>query len=198
MSEGLDFVPHHKIVLLGNSGCGKTSIIYRYVSDSFTLETKSTVGGNHQKKRVQLESGPVDLFIWDTAGQERFQALMPLYARSSDLAIITASITDKSSFDALNQWADLVRGACTPCPPLVLAVNKMDDYERATMTTDEINEQFRDKFKAIFFVSALSGENIDQLFDYVACEANTFSKQNTPATPEVTVQPTKNKDRGCC
>ena len=123
---------------------------------------------------------------------------MPLYARSSDLAIITASITDKHSFDALDQWIELVQNACTPCPPLVLAVNKMDDYERATMTSDEINDLFKDKFRAIFFVSALSGENIDQLFNFVALEANVFSKQNAPAQPEVNVEEKPKSERHCC
>lgn len=191
-----DFVPHHKVVLLGNSGTGKTSIICRYVSNSFTHETKSTVGGNHQKKRVQLETGPVDLFIWDTAGQERFQALMPLYARSSDLAIITASITDEVSFSSIEQWIELVKNACSPLPPLVLAVNKIDDFDHSCATVDEINRRYKDKFSGIFFISALSGENIEQLFEFVAFEADNFAKSNMPETPE---QPVEVKEKkGCC
>ena len=194
MTDTTDFVPHHKVVLLGNSGCGKTSIICRYVSNSFTRETKSTVGGNHQKKRVQLDDGPVDLFIWDTAGQERFQALMPLYARSSDLGIITVSVTDKSSFDSVDQWIELVGNACSPVPPLVLAVNKMDDFEHASYTVDEINNMYKDKFKGIFFVSALSGENIEQLFEFVALEAVNFAKEITPP-PE---QPAETQGKKKC
>ena len=197
MEETTDFVPHHKVVLLGNSGCGKTSIICRYVTNSFTRETKSTVGGNHQKKRVQLEDGAVDLFIWDTAGQERFQALMPLYARSSDLGIITVSITDKASFESVDQWIELVTNACSPVPPLVLAVNKTDDFEHAVYTVDEINNQFKDKFKGIFFVSALSGENIDQLFEFAAVEAVNFSKENQPPPEQPQVQK-DSKEKKCC
>ena len=195
MSE--DFVPHHKIVLLGNSGCGKTSIINRYVSEAFNLELKSTVGGNHQKKRIQMGGKPVDLFIWDTAGQERFQALMPLYARSSDGAIIVASITDNSSFDSLGQWCELVKEACTPTPPLILCVNKIDDAEHALVSTEDILKKYAGKFKATYFVSALTGESISELFECVAIAASEYASKNTQQH-EAPKQAKQTKEGSCC
>jgi len=195
--DTIDFLPHYKVVLLGNSGCGKTSIICRYVSDQFATETKATVGGNHQRKRVILENGPVDLFIWDTAGQERFQALMPLYARSSDCAVVTVSINDSGSFQAIDQWVELIKSACSPIPPIVLAVNKMDDFEHCAMTIEEVSNTYRNKFKGIFFISALSGENVDQLFSFVALEAMRFSNVNTQVESIKEVAPTA-KGSNCC
>ena len=195
--DSVDFVPHHKVVLLGNSGCGKTSIICRYISDVFAKDTKPTVGGNHQRKRVSLDGKTVDLFIWDTAGQERFQALMPLYARSSQCAIITTAINEMSSFRSVDQWIELVKTSCTPLPPIILAVNKMDDSEHAAMTIDEINSQFRDKVQGIFFVSALSGENIEQLFSFVAVEAIKFSLTLAPIEGP-NIEENEKNDSICC
>ena len=187
-------IPHYKVVVLGNSGAGKTSIILRWISDQFARESKPTIGSNHQRKRVDLPEGPVDLFVWDTAGQEQFQALMPLYARSSALAIITASIVDEESFQAIPKWIETVNNSCDPCPPLLLAVNKIDLTENALYTTEEIQEKYGEQFCGIFFVSALSGENIDNLFSSAALEASKFGKKNREPAPP----PVATKSSGCC
>ena len=189
-------IPHYKVVVLGNSGAGKTSIILRWISDQFSRESKPTIGSNHQRKRVEdLPGGPVDLFVWDTAGQEQFQALMPLYARSSALAIITASIVDGESFKAIPKWIETVSNSCDPCPPLLLAVNKIDITENQAYTPEQIQDQYGDQFQGIFFVSALSGENIDNLFSSAALEASRFGKQNQEqAAPPVS----KSTSSGCC
>jgi small GTP-binding protein len=102
-------VPHYKVVILGNSGCGKTALIHRWMFDAFPQPSKPTIGSNHHRRRITLENGnPADLYVWDTAGQEQFQSLMPLYARSSSLAIVSAAINDEASFDSIPKWVDTI------------------------------------------------------------------------------------------
>jgi small GTP-binding protein len=187
-------IPHYKVVVLGNSGAGKTSIILRWISDQFSKSSKPTIGSNHQRKRVELSDGPADLFIWDTAGQEQFQALMPLYTRSSSLAIITASIVDEESFQAIPRWIETVISACDPCPPLLLAVNKIDLTENALYSHEEIIDKYGSQFAGVFFISALSGENIENLFSAAANEAARYGKRNQ----EAPLPPVSKNKSSCC
>jgi small GTP-binding protein len=192
-------IPHFKVVILGNTGCGKTAIIQRWISNTFTENSKPTIGSNHQRKRVVLDGfGPVDLYVWDTAGQEQFQSLMPLYVRSSSLAICTASIDDVLSFQALPQWIATIRSSCDQPPPMVLAVNKMDLAENAVLTQDEIQERYGSNFRATFFVSALTGECIDQLFTSAALEAGRFSAKVPEVKTTEVIAGSGGGEQGCC
>jgi small GTP-binding protein len=183
-----------KVILLGNSGCGKTAIITRWISDIFDENRKSTLGCNHQRKEVILDNiGTIDLCVWDTAGQERFRSLIPLYARSSSLAIITTAIDDEASFEAVPGWIEVLSSAEEITPPVILAVNKMDlvATKRPVMREDEIRARFDPTFIQIFFVSALTGDHIDHLFCAAAVEASQFALghqgRESGSVPEVEV-----------
>lgn len=192
-------IPHYKVVIIGNSGCGKTAIILRWISDKFVRESKPTVGSNHQRKRVVLDgTGPVDLYVWDTAGQEQFQALMPIYTRGAMLAIVTAAIDDAQSFEAIPHWIETIQSACDSPPPMILAVNKMDMVESAALSMEEIKERYDNDFAGIFFVSALTGENIDQLFRLAAVEAVKFAQTVVSAKVSVLGNEQEVVEKGCC
>jgi small GTP-binding protein len=193
-----DGVPRLKVVVLGNSGCGKTSLIQRWISDIFVAQVKPTVGSNHQRKRVILESGDaVDLYIWDTAGQEQFQALMPLYTRASVLAIIVVAADDSASFESVDKWIETVSLSCDIRPPLVLAVNKMDKTDRMALPMEEIHKRYDQRFTSVFFVSALTGENCEAALRFFAEEAAghyvNVNRQHGPMTKHSN---SGNKD--CC
>jgi small GTP-binding protein len=192
-------LPHYKVVLVGNSGCGKTAIITRWTSNTFVTPSKPTIGSNHERKRVDLDGrGPVDLYVWDTAGQEQFQSLIPLYARSSCLAIVTTSVDDLPSFQSIPKWIDAVASSCETPPPVILAVNKIDlTGEDRKITVDEIHRDYDDKFSGIFFVSALTGEGISELFNSAAIEATKFSA-GILASKTRQVQRPIEQSTGCC
>jgi small GTP-binding protein len=191
-----DDIPRLKIVILGNSGTGKTSLISRWLSNTFTANTKQTIGSNYERKRVALDGGEsIDLYLWDTAGQERFHSLMPLYTRACDLAVVTAAIDDIASFEAIPKWIELVALACEVLPPIVLAVNKHDLAQAAAMTVEEIHESYNAQLTSIFFVSAKTGENCDPLVREMAARATHFNRnvksQAAPQAPEA-------GRSGCC
>jgi small GTP-binding protein len=157
-----------KAVVLGDSGVGKTSLVTRWTTGSYSRAANPTVGANHQRKRLALDGQEVDLFLWDTAGQEQFQALTPLYARSSSVAILTVSIIEPTSFDNMQRWLLLLESASDELPPVVLAVNKIDLKDRAFKSVDEIQNEYQSKFAGIFFVSAATNEEVDNLFTFAA------------------------------
>jgi small GTP-binding protein len=164
-----------KVVLLGDSGVGKTSILTRWMTGAYQRTTNPNVGASHECKSVVVGETPVDLLLWDTAGQEQFHALAPLYARSASVAILTASITDRRSFESLPQWAEILGSANGEVPPLVLAVNKTDLRASATITDDEVEAEFGGQFAGVFFVSALTGEGIENLFLFAAQVGHRFA-----------------------
>jgi len=189
--------PSCKVVLMGNSGVGKTSLINRWTTGVWSRSVKPTIGANHQKKTVRLENKSVDVFVWDTAGQEQFQSLTPLYARSSSCAIIICSINDRSSFDTIASWIDLVRSACEKMPPVLLAVNKNDLANEAVYSNQEIEQKYGKDFVATFFVSAQTGENIDGLFLLAAKIGDEFTQGYK--MDSVTIKSKNSKsDSSCC
>jgi Ras-related protein Rab-7A len=101
-----------KLVILGNSGVGKTSLMHRYHSNKFTGQYKATIGADFLSKSLSLPANPnsppqqVTLTIWDTAGQERFQSLGKAFYRGSDACILVYDVTDRSSFDELKKWKE--------------------------------------------------------------------------------------------
>jgi small GTP-binding protein len=163
-----------KVVMLGNSGVGKTSIVMRWSSGHYHTDIPSTIGANHQRKTLLLGESEVDLYVWDTAGQEQFQALTPLYARSASAAIIVAATNDINSFNAIQSWINLVESSCERFPPLILAVNKTD-LPDPVLTDDEVHSKFAQRFQSTFYVSAKSGESIDTLFLSAGESAYRFS-----------------------
>jgi small GTP-binding protein len=189
-----------KAVLLGDSGVGKTSLITRWTTNSYTPALNPTIGTHHQRKRVQINDREVDLFIWDTAGQEQFHALTPLYARSSAVAILTVSIVESSSLSSVDRWIGLLSSANDTLPPVILAVNKVDLRDEAVKSTDEIQEEFGGRFAGVFFVSAATGEEVNNLFMFAALAGLRFI-ENGSASETKAVMPelaAAQKKSECC
>lgn len=164
-----------KAVLLGDSGVGKTSLVTQWITGTYQRNTNPTVGANHQRKRVTIDNREVDIFLWDTAGQEQFQALTPLYARSASVAVLTTSVIDTTSFDSIDRWLELLSTATEDKPPVVLVVNKIDLMDEAEISRESIEEKFTGKFDGIFFVSAATGEEVNNMFMFAAEAGYRFS-----------------------
>ena len=94
-----------KIVLIGNSGVGKTSIAVRYKENKFNANPKATVGASYFQKNMAFKDGSMlRLHIWDTGGAEKFKAIAPLYYRGAHAALVVYSIVDENSFRSLDDW----------------------------------------------------------------------------------------------
>ena len=153
-----------KVVMIGNSGVGKTSLVNTWVNGSYTSKTTPTIGANHLRKIVKIDDDTLDVCVWDTAGQEQYHSLTPLYTRAAAAAIAVASISDVDSFESLKMWLQLVADSCEDVPPVILAVSKTDLATSETPSYDDIEAKYGEFFEGIFFTSALSGENVNSLF----------------------------------
>ena len=190
----LDCPPSLKIVLLGDSGVGKTTILARWMTGKYYQSLRPTVGTNHQRKIVTIKDNEVELFLWDTAGQEQFHSLMPMYSRNAAAIIICCAVDDIKSFTDIKDWIELARKSCDVPPPIVLVVNKIDKKEDITFTSDKVDQMWADSVNGIFYVSALTGENIDTAFMQAATLA--YNNLRIPEPESALVE--KTEKSGCC
>jgi small GTP-binding protein len=182
-----------KVVLLGNSGVGKTSFVCRLTTGDTPRQIDPTVGVNHQRKSVIIAAEEVNVYVWDTAGQEQFQALTPLYCHSAACALVMAAGDDLSSFNAIPNWIELLDRSCDRKPPMILLVNKSD--RPSILTAEDVEKKYRENFEAIFFVSAMTGESVETAFIEAAQAAYDF-QVGAPSQPEL--KPVQERAKGCC
>ena len=177
--EGNQPQENYKIVLLGNSGVGKTSLINCWLEKNTIDPPHSTIGSCTFEKTIEIDDTKVVLSIWDTAGQEQFQSLTPLYTRSASCAILVASLIDLQSFNQLQTWINLIKESCTKMPPLILAINKMDLESQRMISSDDIEKKYKKTFTYHFYVSAVTGQSVKELFYNAGHLAKKFGKQNS-------------------
>jgi len=119
-----------KIIILGDSGVGKTSLMNQFVTRKFSAQYKATIGADFLTKEVMIDDKLVTLQIWDTAGQERFQSLGMAFYRGADACILVYDITNEKSFEQLNLWREefLSQAHCTDPDNFSFVVigNKLD------------------------------------------------------------------------
>lgn len=162
--------PSFKLIILGDTGVGKTSLAVRQSRGQFTFQMTPTVGTSHMKTSVQVGEQEVELKIWDTAGQEQFAALVSMYARSAQACIIVGSLTDHVSIENIDTWRDRLHEA-GEYPPIIIAINKSDMQEGSPLTPDQIRDDIGGKYPNLFFVSARTGDGVAELFTSAAAEA---------------------------
>ena len=115
-----------KIVFLGNQSVGKTSMIHRFIYDSFDDNYQATIGIDFMSQKVYVEDKIIVLNLWDTAGQERFKSLIPSYIKDSAVAIVCFDVTNRESFNSVGKWIEDARALRDDDVMLILAGNKAD------------------------------------------------------------------------
>jgi Ras-related protein Rab-6A len=156
----------HKVVVIGNTAVGKTSIINQFVYGTVSVQHQPTVGIDFFAKLVKVEERAVRLQLWDTAGQERFHALIPSYIRSSTVALLVFDITNRETFDALKQWHKTVADLADPA--LIVVGNKVDLEAARAVTADEARTYAESVSAPYFETSAMTPLNIQELFTAIA------------------------------
>ncbi|MCJ1225053.1 Ras- protein Rab-6B [Toensbergia leucococca] len=157
-----------KLVFLGEQSVGKTSLITRFMYDSFDNMYQATIGIDFLSKTMYLEDRTVRLQLWDTAGQERFRSLIPSYIRDSSVAVVVYDISSLKSFQNTRKWVDDVRGERGNDVIIVLVGNKTDLGDRREVT-QQMGEEEAKRCGALFVeTSAKVGANVKGLFRRIA------------------------------
>lgn len=154
-----------KILTLGDINVGKTSIILRFVNDTFTMDYKSTIGVDMKMINVEYNTHTAQLVIWDSTGQERFQSMTKNYYKNSDVLLLIYDVKDIKSFSQTEVWLKGIIENKTDNALVYLVANKIDCGADRVVSREQ-GELIAKKYKIHYFeVSAMSGINIDELFE---------------------------------
>ncbi|CAJ1336723.1 unnamed protein product [Effrenium voratum] len=191
----------YKIVILGEGRVGKTSLLRRYVSQSFNDEEASTQSAAYLDKTVQLRGTQVQLSLWDTAGQERYHALAPIYYRNADGALLVYDITDAESFRRVAKWVEELQVAGTQCA-LAIVGNKSDLQSQARVPKADAEAYARSINARHSMASAKLGHGVEEAFgalaeDVLASKMRGDSTRRTRGTLRVAEDAAPSR-KGCC
>lgn len=185
-----------KIIIVGESGVGKTCLLLRYVDNKFILDHISTVGSDYRVKHTEINGEPINLHIWDTAGQERFRSITKTYFNSAHGAIVVFDVSNRTSFDNVSYWVNAVKEKDNSIQ-FILVGNKID--LKREITNEEAKE-FADSLDIQYFeTSAKDGTNITEAFQYLAEKAYKSIKptKNQIIKPSVNVSETEKRKCDC-
>lgn len=198
-----------KIIILGDSGAGKTSLMNMFVNSTFTAQYKATIGADFLTKEITVNDKVISLQLWDTAGQERFQSLGVAFYRGADACVLVYDITKPKSFESLSNWMEefLVQaGPRDPANfPFVVLGNMCDKADQRKVTVDQARAWCAERRKQaplpFFETSAKEGININEAFTHVCelvqAQERVLEDTYVPQTLHIT-EPTKDADNGVC
>jgi len=166
MSQGA--VVPAKVVMLGASGVGKSSLVLRFVLDKFSDNTEATIGAAFLTKSIVFEDYTLKFEIWDTAGQERFKSLAPMYYRNSRVAIVVYDISNPESFEKAKEWVEEFRATEQNTERVVALVGNKADLNGREIPT-HVAQQYADSSGLIYIeTSAKESTNVNKLFETIA------------------------------
>ena len=188
-----------KLIIIGDSGVGKTCFLMRFFDDKFTSSHITTIGIDFKFKIITLDGKNVKLQVWDTAGQERFRTITQTYYKGAMGIILVYDCSERNTFDNVKSWVKQIDQHANPGVAKVLVGNKCDVPNRKVKT--EEGKKLADEYGMGFFeTSAKNNINIKQTFYYLAKEIKDKSLpelviQGTVKVNEKTAKKPKN---GCC
>ena len=153
-----------KVIVVGDSGVGKTSIISRYL-DKFNVNERSTIGASYSTKLQEIGKYTISFDIWDTAGQERFRSVNSMFYKEAYACIFVYDITNVESFNSIKTyWYDSVKDNSIPEIIFTVVGNKSDLYIKEKVKVKEVKEYCKEINASFFETSALENKSIDDIF----------------------------------
>merc|ERR1711916_279961 len=191
-----------KLLLIGDSGVGKSCLLLRFADDTYTESYISTIGVDFKIRTIELDGKTIKLQIWDTAGQERFRTITSSYYRGAHGIIVVYDVTDQESFNNVKQWLhEIDRYACENVNKLLVG-NKSDLTTKKVVDTTTAKE-FAGQLGIPFLeTSAKNATNVENAFMTMAAEiknrmVNTPTLQKNPNRITITPSSSVNQNKGC-
>ena len=159
-----------KLILIGSSGVGKTSILQRYIQKIFNDDYTCTIGVDFFMKSMKIDDKLIKLQLWDTAGTEKFKSITTGYYRGANAAFIVFDLTSRKSFESVSEWIENYYKYSNPDYErhVILIGNKSDLKNERIITENEIDDFVKLNKIKYFETSAKNGENIDDTFLFIA------------------------------
>lgn len=176
----------YKLVFLGDQSVGKTSIITRFMYDTFDTSYQATIGIDFLTKVMYLDDRTIRLQLWDTAGQERFRSLIPSYIRDSSVAVVVFDITSVKSFNEASKWIEDVKAQREDNVILFLVGNKTDLASQRQVSVEEAEKKAADYNMTYIETSAKLGHNVKTLFKRVALKLVPDASQDSGSEQNIT------------
>ncbi|RWR84700.1 Small GTPase superfamily [Cinnamomum micranthum f. kanehirae] len=182
LDEDYDYL--FKVVLIGDSGVGKSNILSRFTRNEFCLESKSTIGVEFATRTLQVEGKTIKAQIWDTAGQERYRAITSAYYRGALGALLVYDVTKPTTFENVSRWLKELRDHADSNIVIMLIGNKTDlKHLRAVATEDAQGFAEREGLSFIE-TSALEAVNVEKAFQTILGEVYRIISKKTLSSEE--------------
>jgi small GTP-binding protein len=153
-----------RVVAAGDSSVGKTSIINRFLRDTFETEEPQTIGVLCESFIQECHGTAIEIQLWDTAGQEQYRSLAPVYYRSATAAIVVFDLSNRGSFENVSKWIRAFRDASTALAIVLIVGNKSDRSDRA-IRSEEAKSLAKEHNASYVETSAKTGQGVKVLFD---------------------------------
>ena len=196
-----------KILTLGDTTVGKTSIILRFTKEKYTENRLATIGVDFKSQIMQIENNRVKVLIWDTAGQERFKNIASQYYNGGDGAILVFDITNKNSFERISYWLnELNQKKDLNEMALVLVGNKKDLNQNREISFEQADLFAKENNIKYFETSAQENIGIDEVMNYIVGECVSIIKKRNEDAFRESIQESNmvlsnfnvTKKKGCC
>jgi len=185
-----------RLVMIGNSNVGKTSLVLQICEDQWKSESRATVAAAFYVLKGDENQNQTDVQIWDTAGAEKFKALNTVYYHNSLGGILVFDLTNRVSFDALGDWAQEFLDFSSPGALLILVGNKCDLTDKYEVRPDEGEKWAKAHGIKFFTTSAKENINIAELKEYIL---SSMPQVSTSFLPSVQIGNARESQRtGCC
>ncbi|OHT17148.1 Ras-related protein RABA4b [Tritrichomonas foetus] len=155
-----------RVVFIGDTQVGKTSILAKYLNGSTPNHPEPTVGVSLVTKTIECENFNISLIYYDTAGQEKYRAIGTLYYKNADVAIVVYDVTNKESFESIRTWIQNFRDNATK-DTVIIVGNKFDLKDQIQISNDDVEEAGRSFRAHCLYTSAIDGTGIEELFNTV-------------------------------
>eukprot|EP01103_Thecamoeba_quadrilineata_P007327 TRINITY_DN171_c0_g1_i1.p1 TRINITY_DN171_c0_g1~~TRINITY_DN171_c0_g1_i1.p1 ORF type:complete len:204 (-),score=18.72 TRINITY_DN171_c0_g1_i1:1070-1681(-) len=170
-----------KLLLIGDSGVGKSCLLLRFADDTYTESYISTIGVDFKIRTIELEGKTIKLQIWDTAGQERFRTITSSYYRGAHGIIVVYDVTDQVSFNNVKQWLQEIDRYATENVNKLLVGNKSDLVNKKVVDTNIAKEFAESKSIPFLETSAKNSTNVENAFLTMAREIkNRMASSSAP------------------
>jgi len=170
MSKDDEYDYLFKVVLIGDSGVGKSNLLSRFTRNEFNLESKSTIGVEFATRSIQVDNKTIKAQIWDTAGQERYRAITSAYYRGAVGALLVYDITKHISYEAVNRWLKELRDHADSNIVIMLVGNKSDLRHLRAVPTEESKQFSAENGLSFVETSALDSSNVELAFQRILTE----------------------------